>query len=123
MPISVTCPSCEATFRLADEMAGKKVKCQKCQGVIAVSASAKDATPAKKNGNGAPPKKQTGIAAGDKKPKPGKKTEDDEFAIPPEKPTKKTKSGGGGLVLVLLLFLGLGLFGCLGCGAAGFWYF
>jgi predicted Zn finger-like uncharacterized protein len=36
MPISTTCPSCKAIFRLAEELAGKKVKCQKCQGLFVV---------------------------------------------------------------------------------------
>jgi predicted Zn finger-like uncharacterized protein len=36
MPISVTCPKCQATYRLADDMAGKKLKCQKCNGAITV---------------------------------------------------------------------------------------
>jgi predicted Zn finger-like uncharacterized protein len=36
MPISTTCPGCKAIFRLAEELAGKKVKCQKCQGLFVV---------------------------------------------------------------------------------------
>jgi predicted Zn finger-like uncharacterized protein len=38
MPISTTCPSCKAIFRLAEELAGKKVKCQKCQSLFVVPA-------------------------------------------------------------------------------------
>lgn len=30
MPISVTCPECEATYRVPDEAAGKAIKCKKC---------------------------------------------------------------------------------------------
>jgi predicted Zn finger-like uncharacterized protein len=36
MPISTTCPSCKAIFRLAEELAGKTVKCQKCQNLFVV---------------------------------------------------------------------------------------
>jgi predicted Zn finger-like uncharacterized protein len=36
MPISTTCPNCKAIFRLADELAGKKVKCQKCESLFVV---------------------------------------------------------------------------------------
>ncbi|HZZ81231.1 MAG TPA: MJ0042-type zinc finger domain-containing protein [Gemmataceae bacterium] len=30
MPIATTCPNCKALFRLPEEMAGRKVQCQKC---------------------------------------------------------------------------------------------
>lgn len=30
MPIPMTCPTCEARFRLPDELAGKQVRCQRC---------------------------------------------------------------------------------------------
>ena len=36
MPIATSCPNCKALFRLADEMAGKMVKCQKCQSLFVV---------------------------------------------------------------------------------------
>jgi predicted Zn finger-like uncharacterized protein len=39
MPIATTCPNCKALFRLADELVGKKVKCQKCQSVFIVPQS------------------------------------------------------------------------------------
>jgi predicted Zn finger-like uncharacterized protein len=36
MAISTTCPNCKARFRLDDELAGKKVRCQKCAGIFEV---------------------------------------------------------------------------------------
>src|SRR5436190_19900664 len=36
MAIATTCPNCKAIFRLADELAGKTVKCQKCQQMFVV---------------------------------------------------------------------------------------
>jgi predicted Zn finger-like uncharacterized protein len=39
MPIATSCPNCKALFRLADEMAGKKVKCKKCQSLFVVPKS------------------------------------------------------------------------------------
>src|SRR5207253_9883860 len=39
MPISTTCPSCKAIFRLSEALAGKKVKCQKCQNLFVVPTS------------------------------------------------------------------------------------
>lgn len=36
MAIATTCPNCKASFRLAETLAGKKVRCQKCSQVFAV---------------------------------------------------------------------------------------
>ena len=36
MPIEVSCPSCSRQFRVPDKVAGKKIKCPKCQGVLPV---------------------------------------------------------------------------------------
>ena len=38
MSIRVRCPGCNAEYALADSMAGKKVRCKKCEAVIAVKA-------------------------------------------------------------------------------------
>jgi hypothetical protein len=42
MPITVTCTSCQKTFRLKDEMGGRKVRCPMCESVLAVPASPAD---------------------------------------------------------------------------------
>jgi len=39
MPIEVSCPSCSRQFRVPDKVAGKKIKCPKCQGILAVPGS------------------------------------------------------------------------------------
>src|SRR5262245_31743436 len=36
MPIPTHCPSCRARFALADELAGKTVRCQRCQTTFSV---------------------------------------------------------------------------------------
>jgi predicted Zn finger-like uncharacterized protein len=36
MPITTTCPGCKALFRLPEELAGKQVRCQKCEQLFAV---------------------------------------------------------------------------------------
>jgi hypothetical protein len=36
MPIEVVCPSCARQFRVPDKVAGKKIKCPKCAGVLPV---------------------------------------------------------------------------------------
>jgi len=46
VPIQIKCPSCAAAFRAPDNFAGKRVKCPKCQGTIAVpTAAGKTAEP------------------------------------------------------------------------------
>src|SRR5207248_4624091 len=45
MSISTICPNCKALFRLADEMAGKKVKCQKCSQIFTVATADAKADP------------------------------------------------------------------------------
>jgi predicted Zn finger-like uncharacterized protein len=35
MPISLTCPQCSGKLRVADNLAGKKIKCPKCAAVFA----------------------------------------------------------------------------------------
>src|SRR5689334_8924367 len=36
MPISLKCHGCKSTLKVRDELAGKKVKCPRCQTVLAV---------------------------------------------------------------------------------------
>jgi uncharacterized paraquat-inducible protein A len=36
MAITVTCPNCDYELRLRDELAGKKIRCPKCQGSLQV---------------------------------------------------------------------------------------
>lgn len=38
MPIKVACPSCGHQYQVADALAGKKVKCKECGGIIAIPA-------------------------------------------------------------------------------------
>jgi predicted Zn finger-like uncharacterized protein len=44
MPIATTCPKCQALFRLPDELAGRKVKCQKCAAVFVMPSAGSDMT-------------------------------------------------------------------------------
>ncbi|MFN0197194.1 MAG: MJ0042-type zinc finger domain-containing protein [Planctomycetaceae bacterium] len=36
MPITVSCPECAQTYRLKDELAGKKVRCKGCETIIPI---------------------------------------------------------------------------------------
>ncbi len=57
MPIVITCESCNSKLKAPDNAAGKKIRCPKCQGVIAVPAasSVQTAPPAPAASLGAPP--------------------------------------------------------------------
>jgi predicted Zn finger-like uncharacterized protein len=55
MPISLTCPKCNGKLRVADHLAGKKIKCPKCSTVLPVAgaepgAITKETPPAKSEG-------------------------------------------------------------------------
>ena len=69
--VTTTCPKCKALFRLADEMAGKRVKCKKCEHVFVVAGGDKgapDDSAAVKSvpkAPAAPPKKDTDDSATD----------------------------------------------------------
>ncbi len=39
MPISVSCPDCFQEYSVKDELAGKKIRCKGCQGIIKVEAA------------------------------------------------------------------------------------
>jgi predicted RNA-binding Zn-ribbon protein involved in translation (DUF1610 family) len=48
MPVIVTCPSCNSALRVRDELVGKKLRCPRCSGIVAVPngrAAAKPPTP------------------------------------------------------------------------------
>jgi hypothetical protein len=40
MPINVTCPDCFKDYSVKDSLAGKKIRCKECQGVMTVEAEA-----------------------------------------------------------------------------------
>jgi hypothetical protein len=102
MAIALSCPSCVQALKVKDELAGRKIKCPKCGGVIPV--------PGKKDGS------ETRITA--KKPRNPPVEEDEEpeeGERPKKKKKKKAKSnrglvigsaiGGVVLILVVVLFL------------------
>src|SRR5438876_11884212 len=41
MSIQMACPGCGATYTLADELKGKKIRCKKCEEIFAVNGVAK----------------------------------------------------------------------------------
>ena len=39
MTISVNCPKCNKQYQVRDELAGKRVRCKKCKGVVPIPAA------------------------------------------------------------------------------------
>src|SRR5262245_11746914 len=94
MPISVTCPECEATYRVADEAAGKSIKCKKCGTLVSIPAQGGEAQ-----------------AAGAKR-RAGQQTDDESGS----KSRTKKKSGAG---KILIIVGGVVVLGCCLCTGAG----
>ena len=94
MPISVTCPQCEATFRVVNGTAGKAIKCKKCGARVSVPAENDQDEP---KGARAPG---------------GKRTGDDHAG----EPRAKKKSGAAKILIVMG---GAVLLGCCLCTIGG----
>jgi predicted Zn finger-like uncharacterized protein len=151
MAISTNCPNCAALFRLGDEMAGKKVKCQKCAHIFVIPMAGEPSLPPVKRApemelDDAPApsaKSAAGITATPKSKAPPSAPLDDDDD-PDEPRSKKTSKppplstsasrpplksrrrdeakSGSGMMIVLFLFLGLGLVSCLICGGVAGWW-
>jgi DNA-directed RNA polymerase subunit M/transcription elongation factor TFIIS len=62
MTIKINCPSCEATFQVREQYAGKKMKCPKCSAVVTVPSAEPEEEDAIQT---APAARRTNVAAGD----------------------------------------------------------
>jgi predicted Zn finger-like uncharacterized protein len=51
MPISVTCPECNSSYRVADEAAGKAIKCKKCGARVPVPAAGEEESAKARDGD------------------------------------------------------------------------
>ncbi len=90
MPVAMNCPNCRAQFRLADEMAGKKMKCQKCQQLFVVPqtepADGAGATALDMELDDKPAQSETAISTKPAPPPP--QNPDDEAAVEEDSGTK-----------------------------------
>src|SRR4051812_45727378 len=74
MPIPVKCPECEARFNVADEQAGKSVRCAECGGTIRVPDAAAEGVTANP-GAVAPPSIPSRPRSSDPAPRPRKRAQ------------------------------------------------
>ena len=114
MPIAIACPSCYVRLRVADEFVGRKVRCPKCSGVIAVSESpdevetgvtAKASMPAGGNGVAGVAPRRAPLTAYDEQPRIRRESvpvdDDEDFEEPRPRKKKKKKKQNNGLVIGL----------------------
>jgi predicted Zn finger-like uncharacterized protein len=118
MPIRVNCPSCKTPHNLADDKAGRKVRCRKCEKVISVPAARK----ARRDDDEAIQERRTvkvkAKAAARRRDDDDDDEDDDEERRPV--PRKKAAAGGGSMTLVLVGGIAVVLLMCLGgVGAIG----
>jgi len=92
MPIEISCSECDKRLRVKDELAGKKVRCPQCKGVIEVPADGADAAPAA-TAKKETPKKETPKKEAAKKETPKKETAKKQPAANEESWFVKTDEG------------------------------
>lgn len=83
MAISLTCSKCSGKLRVADNLAGKKIKCPKCSAILPVPAPEQDAIMAE-----TPPAESKGITNAISSPD---ELDDDEEIARPKKAARKIR--------------------------------
>ncbi len=104
MPISLVCDSCGATLNIGDQFAGRKVKCPKCTGVLAVPAamarSEGKVQPRRENkpeqARAAPSRRDAEEEAAEDRPVRKRRRDEDD-----DRPRRKRKSSNKGLIIGL----------------------
>src|SRR5438132_9826270 len=96
MSIPVTCPECEARYRVDDEVAGISIKCRECGAKIRVSSAVEERA----------------------KPAKSSRRRDDEDDYDDDLPRRKKakKKAGSNTGLILAIVGGVMALGCLVCG-------
>ncbi len=138
MPIAVRCPSCSASFNVKDEYAGKRTKCPKCGGPLAIPTKDIADTVRMPYPPAAPkPAKPTTLPPADDEPeeKPQKKRVADDEDAPRSKKRprdededddRRSRRGGGGKAkkssLPLILGILAGALLLCGGGVAGVYF-
>jgi hypothetical protein len=130
MTISVKCSGCESALKAGDHLAGKQVKCPKCNAVIAIPATEEDleeapaSYPRAKKATTAAPSGQKQMAPAPDEDEPADDDGDEEKK--PRKKSKKPRKEGGSAKTLLIVGVGCGLLAVLFLGGAalglGIWW-
>ncbi len=113
MPIRVRCTDCEEEYNLLDTLAGKKIRCKKCQTLLAVPNGSDDGVtePAPKKKDGSKAKvRAAAVRDGDDEPRQKRRRDEDDDDDPrPRKRKKKLPMGWiiGGSAAALLVVGGI----------------
>lgn len=110
MPIRTVCPNCRSVYTLADELAGKKVRCKKCAGPIAVRAKADSEAEGDDEDSGMRQRIQARPRSGSAAARARRREREDEWDDEPS--IRKSNSG----LVIALVVGGLGLLLLLGGG-------
>ena len=103
MPIRTTCPNCRAAYTLADDLAGKKVRCKNCDEVIAVRGAAPAREAEQRIQKGSSQTTTSRVRSEEEEPaRPRRRTRDDDRE---PRPRKKGRSSAG-----MMIGLGVGVF-------------
>jgi Planctomycete cytochrome C len=119
MPIPVRCPGCEMQYKLADHLAGKKIRCKGCNQVIPVPGGAQPSAP---NAIAAKPSRPPASAAGPptktrrdgaveaprKKVQPPPLDDDEPDSPRPRKKSKRKSSARKGMPVAVMVALIVG---------------
>jgi predicted Zn finger-like uncharacterized protein len=107
MPIRTTCPQCQTVYTLADNLAGKKVRCKNCDEVIAVRAGAAKRDTEERIQKG-PDRSESARAISEDEPRPRRRNRDADH-----EPRPRKRGGMSGVLVIGLIvgFLGLLLIG------------
>jgi hypothetical protein len=119
MPITATCPGCNATFTLAESFWGKKVRCKKCQEMFLVGAGPRQAPAEVRAEEDRFAEDRDDSEPRDTQPRRRGQPERDEPDEPRRRKGRPERKQGGRSVL-LWVFLGVGLFLAGGAGV-GLW--
>ena len=105
MAIEFICPACHGMLSMADDAAGRLVRCGNCQATLRVP----DAAPA-------PPTYEVVEPLRPKRPEPRYEDDGRDEHGEPRTRRVKQKAGRGALFWIVIILLALGLFTCLACG-------
>jgi predicted Zn finger-like uncharacterized protein len=102
MPIRTTCPNCRTAYTLADNLAGKKVRCKNCDEVIAVRGAAPAREAEDRIQKGSSEAATSRIRSEEEPARPRRRTRDDDRE---PRPRKKGRSSAS-----MMIGLGVGVF-------------
>ncbi len=98
MPLSLTCPKCGGKLKVADTLAGKKIKCPKCSAVFAASAPEESAITAE-----TPPPQPEGFTPTIAPPPDDEEEEEEEEPVRPKRGRRNIRKDATGEVVSTLI--------------------